>query len=282
MNTQRLFEINTLEQLRDAYELSDAVHSNNFFEVLLITNSGGWLNIDMQQFPLEQQQVFCVQPSQLYQLQVNEATTGYVIRFNEAVFHSENNGMNSLLHTNLLQTVGRSSCIDFEANDFREVIHIIKQLMKEHRQSAVYQAEMVLQYLNILFIYMGRQCKVENDLVAFNCNLRLFKRFISLVDQHFKTSKRVAEYASLMLVTPNHLNHAVRSATGNTAGHFIRQRVVLEAKRQAVYSDWSMKEVAWELGFPDICHFSKFFKKETGDNFTSFKKSRNSFSMAMV
>ena len=51
-----------------------------------------------------------------------------------------------------------------------------------------------------------------------------------------------------------------------------RQRVVLEAKRQATYSGASMKEIAHQLGFDDIAHFSKFFKNFSGLSFSNYKK----------
>jgi AraC-like DNA-binding protein len=49
--------------------------------------------------------------------------------------------------------------------------------------------------------------------------------------------------------------------------------MVQEAKRLAMYSDASMKMVAYTLGFDDLSHFSKFFKNVTGINFTQYKKS---------
>jgi AraC family transcriptional regulator, transcriptional activator of pobA len=46
----------------------------------------------------------------------------------------------------------------------------------------------------------------------------------------------------------------------------------LEAKRLARYSDLSVKEVAYELGYEDVAHFSKFFKKNQGLAFSDFRR----------
>ena len=43
----------------------------------------------------------------------------------------------------------------------------------------------------------------------------------------------------------------------------IHERVIAEAKRLVYYTDKSIKEVADELGFEDVAHFSKFFKNVT-------------------
>jgi YesN/AraC family two-component response regulator len=38
------------------------------------------------------------------------------------------------------------------------------------------------------------------------------------------------------------------------------------------YSDLSVKEVAYELGYEDVAHFSKFFKKNQGAAFSDFRR----------
>jgi len=46
----------------------------------------------------------------------------------------------------------------------------------------------------------------------------------------------------------------------------------MEAKRLALYSQVSMKEIAYGLGFDNLAHFSKYFKTNSGSNFTDFKR----------
>jgi hypothetical protein len=54
-----------------------------------------------------------------------------------------------------------------------------------------------------------------------------------LVDEHFRSERLIRFYAAKLAMTPDRLNDHVRRATGVTAGHRIRQRVLTEAKR-----DW--------------------------------------------
>ena len=69
-----------------------------------------------------------------------------------------------------------------------------------------------------------------------------------------------------------YLNNIIKQATGNCAGFHIRQRIAGEAIRQAKLTGASMKEVASALGFDDNAHFSKFFKKTAGKNFSDIRK----------
>jgi AraC family transcriptional activator of pobA len=52
-----------------------------------------------------------------------------------------------------------------------------------------------------------------------------------------------------------------------SAGHQIRQHIVLEAKRMGRYSVAGMKEIAYDSGFLDSAHFSRYFKIFGGGNF---------------
>ena len=49
-------------------------------------------------------------------------------------------------------------------------------------------------------------------------------------------------------------------------------RIILEAKRQLIYSDDSVKEIAFDLGFNDPAYFTRFFTKATTFSPLNFKK----------
>jgi AraC family transcriptional activator of pobA len=48
---------------------------------------------------------------------------------------------------------------------------------------------------------------------------------------------------------------------------------MLEAQRKLFYSETSVKELAYALGFSDPDYFSKIFKKNTGKSVTQFVES---------
>jgi AraC-like DNA-binding protein len=51
----------------------------------------------------------------------------------------------------------------------------------------------------------------------------------------------------------------------------INDRILLEAKRLLLYSDKTAKEIAYELGYNESGHFSRFFKKKTGVSPSKFR-----------
>jgi AraC family transcriptional regulator, transcriptional activator of pobA len=86
----------------------------------------------------------------------------------------------------------------------------------------------------------------------------------ALVDEFFRKERQLGFYAEQLGMTIDRLNDHVKRATGVTAGHLVRQRVLSEAKRQLVFTAQPIQDIADELAFSDPSHFARFFRKHTG------------------
>jgi AraC family transcriptional regulator, transcriptional activator of pobA len=95
-----------------------------------------------------------------------------------------------------------------------------------------------------------------------------------LIEDNFRGERQVAFYAGLLAMTPGRLNDHVKRATGVTVGHLIRQRVLTEAKRQLVFTNLTVHEIAYSLAFADPPHFARFFRKNTGTTPQAFREGR--------
>ncbi len=95
-----------------------------------------------------------------------------------------------------------------------------------------------------------------------------------LIEADFRTSRRLADYAAKLGMTADRLNEHCKRATGVTAAHLLRQRVLTEAKRQLLFTDLSASEIAYELGFADPTHLSRFFRRYTGLTPSAFRSGR--------
>jgi AraC family transcriptional regulator, transcriptional activator of pobA len=89
----------------------------------------------------------------------------------------------------------------------------------------------------------------------------LVLRYKKLVGKHFLRQRSVSAYASQLAVTPSHLNKLLTAQTGKTAGDFIDDMLVMEAKALLRHSALSISEIAYQLAFTDPSHFNKFFKR---------------------
>ena len=94
----------------------------------------------------------------------------------------------------------------------------------------------------------------------------------ALVDEFFRKERQLGFYAERLGMTIDRLNDHVKRATGVTAGHLVRQRVLSEAKRQLVFTMQPIQDIAAELAFSDPSHFARFFRKHTGTTPHEFRE----------
>lgn len=89
-------------------------------------------------------------------------------------------------------------------------------------------------------------------------------RFLKILPQHYKDERSVQGYANMMNITPKYLSQAIKDVTGKTAGAFIDEMVILEAKVLLSNPALTIAQVSDHLHFSDQFFFSKFFKKQCG------------------
>ena len=97
-------------------------------------------------------------------------------------------------------------------------------------------------------------------------------RFTAEVERGFITHAPLAHYAARLGVSVAHLNALCRRYAGRSALGVIHDRLLLEARRNLVYTVMTVREVAELLGFSDPAYFTRFFKRATGMSPTEFRE----------
>ena len=77
----------------------------------------------------------------------------------------------------------------------------------------------------------------------------------------------------MLNITPGYLSEVVSQTFGLSPKAFINQRLLSEAKNLLYYSDSTISEIAYQLGFSDPASFGKFFRKNATISPSEFRKS---------
>ena len=127
-----------------------------------------------------------------------------------------------------------------------------------------YQA--LLAQLAVGFEFLNYYRREQDRQWSENRHAELFNRFCDLVVKHYRESREVKYYASLMNITPKHLSKVIRAATGGLSpGQWIEQYVTTQAKRLIeARATPTLQETAYMLGFSEPTAFYRFFKRVTG------------------
>ena len=94
--------------------------------------------------------------------------------------------------------------------------------------------------------------------------LELFDRFMSLLARYHTQQRSIGFYAGKLCVSVNYLSTVVKNYTGKTAGSWIDEYVILEAKSLLRFSGLNIQQIAYRLNFPTQSAFGKYFKNKTG------------------
>ena len=99
-----------------------------------------------------------------------------------------------------------------------------------------------------------------------------FLEFQQLVEKDCFKSKKVQYYAKKIGVSTKTLNNIVNNVLNKSAKVFIDEITILQIKRLLITSDFSIKEIAYTVGFDDSTNFFKYFKKFTGSSPEVFRQ----------
>jgi len=255
---------------------AELLHSNNFFDdtysrLLLLQECQGTLTIDMNSYPALANKLFFLKPNQVLNVEKCTSLQGYLLSFSKEYMGLDDESCDAECLGKLLRFFSKElvSVCEKTMIDLQETLQ--KMLLEQGTQN-LYKSELMKRYFKILLIYIFRQSEECVKAGLQNRNMALVEKFMSLLEKGYVEKKMVADYALELYVSPNYLNQIVKKITGNSAGWHIRGRIILEAKRKAVYSNRSMKEIGYMLGFEDPAHFSKLFKKTTGITFVTYRQ----------
>ena len=96
--------------------------------------------------------------------------------------------------------------------------------------------------------------------------------FRDLLESNIRSNRSPSFYAGRLNITVAYLNEAVNAVLGTSVSRHIQDEIVLQAKRQLVYTKASVKEIAHSLGFDDYSYFTRLFTKVVGVSPTLFRR----------
>jgi len=272
-DTQHPFEVRSLDHVaKNRFRNQQQPKRQEMYHIIWVKKGGGEHLIDTQRHKPGDNMVYCVLPKQVLVLKPGRQMEGYMVSFTADFLRLTPNNFNPLFRNGLFGSSAGPAVIKVTAEIENDLLQVVGSMQQEFLESCSLKNDILRQYLKIFLIYLTRQVCQPAEPVE-QSRTELVNRFFSLLQQNFTKKKLVTNYAGMLSITPNYLNNVVKKISGYPASHHIQQQLIQEARRQAVYTDKSMKEIAYDLGFETNTHFSKFFKKNEGTNFRDYRKS---------
>ncbi|MFT6962331.1 MAG: AraC-like DNA-binding protein [Flammeovirgaceae bacterium] len=235
----------------------------NELSLLWFTADNNQLKIDSIQHTFNTNEIICI--TEFHKLEIDEIKGLKLLKFNKPFYcildHDSEVGCKGILY------YGASDLpiIQIPENSIETLETVWKMLCLELESSDSLQLEMLQMMLKRTLILFTRIYKNQfNFELLATKNIDIVREFNFLVEKHFKEIHSVVEYAGLLNKAPKTLSNLFRKLGNKSPIQFIQGRLLLEAHRLLKYSDKSVSDISYELGFNDIQSFSRFFKRQEG------------------
>ncbi|MBQ0785095.1 MAG: helix-turn-helix domain-containing protein [Amphritea sp.] len=130
--------------------------------------------------------------------------------------------------------------------------------------------------MQLLAIWLERNAPDKiNTASQQNRTAEYFNQFMALINRDFIEHRKIESYASELGITAPYLNLLCQQLVEKSALQLVHERVILEAKRNLIYTVQNISEIAYGLGFTDPAYFTRFFRRLTEQSPKQFRVKQN-------
>jgi AraC family transcriptional activator of pobA len=239
-------------------------------QVLFVRHGSGVMNLEGNKVPFAAPCVLLVPPEYVHGLDYEVDIDRWVVTIEVSYLTQINAKLHEFIQLWSLPRVIPMAYPTEAASDFFSLIQKLELELKDKTVGHIISTEALLTSLLLMLIRGTSLNQIDNDGVTRN-EVRLADRFRELIDQHYRQNLPLQDYASMMAVSLVQLRAACSSATGQSPTKMIHARIITEAKRNLIFGDTSVEQIAFSLGFADAAYFTRFFRKEVGETPSQFR-----------
>jgi AraC family transcriptional activator of pobA len=268
--------IETISSRSSIHDWTIRAHRHgNLFQILVIARGGGEMTYEAALLPFEAPCALLTPATVAhgYRFRPN-VTEGWVVSFTEDVMHALGDHSGEAIAR--LRALAAQPVVPLGEAELKRLDTLCSELHEERFLAREGYRYAMRGYLALIAIEVVRLAasQARSGTVTLTPADPAVEALRALVEEQFRKERLLSFYADKLAMTPDRLNDHVKRATGVTAGHLIRQRVLTEAKRQLVFTNAPIHEIAYDLSFSDPSHFTRFFRKQTGVTPQEFRARR--------
>ncbi|RZK08006.1 MAG: helix-turn-helix domain-containing protein [Flavobacterium sp.] len=249
-------------------------HKHNSYLCILFTKGIGTHEIDFNTFEVKPGNLFVISPGKTHHWELSDDVDGFIFTHTKEAYDLHYSHT-MIANFPFFQSVQNSPLIELTDDQVEEIISLFKSMLSEYQNQEMLKHQVLVSYSDIVYAKLSRiYLKDETEqIVNHSLYAQKFSELEKLIEEHFIMEKSPSKYASMLNITPKHLNRITQSVMEKTTSEVILDRIILEAKRVMLHTSKSFSEIAIGLGYDDYAYFSRLFKQKTGFTPSQFIKS---------
>ncbi len=269
---ERFVHVETIADRSRVHDWRIQPHAHrDLHQLLAIFTGGGEMEAETQRDGFRAPALLIVPAGIVHGFSFAEDTEGYVVTLADTLLRDLARDEGSF--RNLFN---HPSCASLESDPahFQELAETLPKLRRELVWSAPASAAAATARLTTLLVIAVRALHQPSEVITAAANARaaLVARLREQIESHLRGGWSIAQYARALNVTPARLRAACLEVAGKTPTRVLEERLLLEAKRNLTYTNMTVAQTGYYLGFTDPAYFSRFFSKLAGESPAAFRK----------
>lgn len=276
LETQKPFEIQELELT----EWKQRPVKNNFFELVLIQEGEGSQCINYNEYRYGKGSIFLLPPLKCHSFTIEKPTNFVFLKFSDSFFKNTK-GMSidrnewfkeaSYILSNYNQLPGDIIKNDLDKRHMESLISMILQESRDYGQASV---NLITSLMTSILEILIRNIKKTSyfDFPKNNRDERITRMLIYINENIDKTELlKVENLANVFMMSTTYVSEYFKKQVNMPLREYIIKAKLKLVEIRLLNSDFTLTEIAHELGFSDVSHLSKTFKKYSGTSIREFK-----------
>ena len=246
-------------------------HRDNYYNIFWYQKGSATHLIDFKPIQIRENSLLFVNKNRIQTLDSTADYDGKFLLFTEAFFDKYPEDIKYLRNNILFNDLLEEPVLNIEGNS--SIISVFQDIEIELSKSNDEVQYHILHNLlhNLLLLSERERRKNGFNQIEKGIDLDKTIEFRNTLENKFRSIKTVSGYASVMSISERKLNKALTAVLGKTAKELIDERIILEAKRMLAHTNYSIKEIGFELGFDEPTNFVKYFRKQEGKTPVEFR-----------
>lgn len=216
--------------------------------------------------------MICGLPGELWNWLENSRISGKLVFFEPDFITSAIKDSLFMQRLGFLNAETHSPYIPLSEKGLAWIHDIIVEMMEELKSPARFVNLLQAQLWHLLLL-MEKEYQQNGNPTAPIKATNYASAFVSLVSAEMFRHHDVEYYAQRLCITSNYLNKISNTNLGLSAGKYIQQRLISDAKSMLRIKDMTVKEIATTLGFRNISYFVRLFRQCVGKTPVGFRQS---------
>ncbi len=241
-------------------------YRSNYFGIGLCFSGQATLKANLETYEIEPNTIISMSPQIVKQwLAMSDDYKTFSVFFTKDFFVSNPQVVHQLDSFSFFEMNAQhvSTFSDTQTDTLRKLLLEIKAKLSTNHP---HKKEIIQHLIHILLYEISAFYSEQNfsTLYRQTRNQKLTVDFKNVVFENFRAERGVKFYADSLFLTTKHLSEIIKTETGKTAGEWIDDAVMLEAKILLQDKQLTISQVADNLSFGDQSMFGKFFKNLSG------------------